>query len=141
MENKRFKFRGLKALIPVKPRTRPKRKKENVYYIEIRKIRHNKEQINKEIDKKVLKDLTESIRKYGMIQPLIVAKVEKKKRRGINVYYQLVSGQKRLISAKQAGLRVVPAMIKNPTFQPSQPKLLRRSRPLKLRRTKGNDKV
>src|SRR3989344_6885135 len=108
MNGKKIKARGLRALIPIKPKTRPKRKKESVYYIEIRKIRQSKEQLRKEIDKKVLKDLTESIRKYGVIQPLIVAKVEKKKRRGINVYYHLVSGQKRLISARQAGLRVVP---------------------------------
>lgn len=108
----KLKARGLRALIPIKPRTKPKRKKESVYYIEIRKIRQSKEQLKKEIDKKVLKDLTESIRKYGVIQPLIVAKVEKKKRRGINVYYQLVSGRKRLLAAKSAGLRVVPAIIK-----------------------------
>ncbi|OHB17028.1 MAG: hypothetical protein A2913_01970 [Parcubacteria group bacterium RIFCSPLOWO2_01_FULL_40_65] len=112
MNGKKIKARGLRALIPIKPKTRPKRKKESVYYIEIRKIRQTKEQLKKEIDKKVLKDLTESIRKYGMIQPIFVAKVEKRKKRGINVYYQLVSGQKRLISAKRAGLRVVPAMIK-----------------------------
>ena len=109
----KLKARGLRALIPIKPRTRPKRKKESVYYIEIRKIRQTKEQLKKKIDKKVLNDLTESIRKYGVIQPLIVVKVEKKKRRGINVYYQLVSGKKRLISARQAGLKVVPAVIES----------------------------
>jgi len=118
MNGKKIKARGLRALIPVKPRTKSKRKKVNVYYIEIKKIRltphlrASEGQAKKEIDKKVLKDLTESIRKYGVIQPLVVAKVEKRKRRGINVYYQLISGQKRLISAKQAGLRVVPAVIK-----------------------------
>ncbi|TSC90842.1 MAG: Uncharacterized protein G01um10142_214 [Parcubacteria group bacterium Gr01-1014_2] len=105
-------------MILIKPKTKPKRKKESVYYIEIRKIRltphlHASEgQAKKEIDKKVLKDLTESIRKYGVIQPLVVAKVEKRKRRGINVYYQLVSGEKRLLAAKSAGLRVVPAVIR-----------------------------
>lgn len=109
---KKIKARGLRALIPIKPRTKPKRKKENVYYIEIKKIRPAPDQVKKEIDKKVLKDLTESIRKYGVIQPLTVAKVEKKKRSGINVYYQLVSGRKRLLAAKSAGLRVVPAIIR-----------------------------
>lgn len=99
-------------MIPVKPRTKPKRKKENIYYIEIKKIRQTKEQLKKEIDKKVLKELTESIKKFGVIQPLTVAKVEKKKRGGIDVYYQLISGQKRLLAAKSAGLRVVPAVIK-----------------------------
>ena len=105
--------RGLNALIPIKPRTKTRRKKENVYYIEIKKIRQTPEQIKKEIDKKVLKDLTESIRRYGVIQPLAVAKVEKRKKQGINVYYKLLEGQKRLSAAKEAGLRVVPAKIKN----------------------------
>ncbi len=112
MNGKKLKAKGLYALIPIKPKAKPKRKKENVYYIEIRKIRQTKEQLKKEIDKKVLKDLTESIRKYGVIQPLFVAKVEKRKRGGINVYYRLVSGQKRLFAAKLAGLAVVPAVIK-----------------------------
>ena len=124
---KNLKAKGLHALIPVKPKTKPKRKKENVFYIEVRKIKQTKEQFKKEIDKKVLKDLAESIRKYGVIQPLTVAKIEKRRNHGINVYYELVSGQKRLLAAKSAGLRVVPAIIKNP---PS----------LKLRRTR-NDKV
>jgi ParB family transcriptional regulator, chromosome partitioning protein len=112
MNDKKIRVRGLRALIPVKPRTKPKRKKENVYYVEIKKIRQTGDQIKKEIDKKVLKELTESIKKFGVIQPLTVSKVEKRKRGGINVYYELVSGQKRLLAAKQAGLRVVPAVIK-----------------------------
>lgn len=138
---KKLKAKGLNALIPIKSKTRPKRKKENVFYVEIRKIRQTPGQIKKEINKKVLKELTESVRKYGVIQPLTVAKIEKRRNRGINVYYELVSGQKRLFAAKSAGLAVVPAVIKSPPFQPSQPKLLRRSRPSKLQKSKGNDKV
>ncbi len=110
---KKIKARGLQALIPIKPRTKPKRKKENVYYVEIKKIRQTPEQLKKEIDKKVLKDLIESIRKYGVIQPLTVEKVEKRKKQGINVYYKLLEGRKRLLAAKEADLRVVPARIKN----------------------------
>ncbi len=125
---KDLKAKGLHALIPIKPKFKPKRKKENVFYIEIRKIRQAPEMLKKEINKKVLKELTESVRKYGVIQPLTVSKVEKKKKGGINVYYNLLNGQKRLLAAKSAGLRVVPAVIRNP---PSG----------KLRRTKRNDKV
>lgn len=100
-------------MIPIKPRTKSKRKKENVYYIEIKKIKSAPEQFKNEIDKKVLKELIESIRKYGVIQPLTVIKVEKKKKQGINVYYNLLEGRKRLLAAKEAGLRVVPAKIKD----------------------------
>ena len=124
---KNLKAKGLYALIPVKPKSKPKRKKENVFYVEIRKIKQTKEQFKEEIDKKVIKDLIESVRKYGVIQPLTVAKIEKRRNQGINVYYELVSGQKRLLAAKSAGLRVVPAIIKN-------------SSSLKLRMTR-NDKV
>lgn len=109
---KNLKAKGLHALIPVKPKFKPKRKKENVFYVEIRKIRQTPEMLKKEINKKTLKELTESIRKYGVIQPLTVAKIEKKKQSGVNVYYELISGQKRLLAAKSAGLRVVPATIK-----------------------------
>jgi len=99
-------------LIPVRPKTRTKRKKENVYYVEIKKIRQTPEQVKKEIDRRTIKDLIDSVKKYGVIQPLILVKIEKKKKGGINVYYQLVSGQKRLLAAKQVGLKVVPAVIK-----------------------------
>ena len=119
--------KGLNALIPIKLRTKSKREKENVYYVEIRKIRQTAGQAKKEVDKKILKDLTDSIRKYGVIQPLVLVKIEKKKKQGINVYYKLLEGRKRLLAAKEAGLRVVPAKI-NPLS-------------LKLQRTKRNDKV
>lgn len=108
----KLKAEGLKALIPIKSRTKPKKKKENVYYVEIRKIRQTSKQFKNKIDKKILKELIESIKKYGVVQPLEVAKVEKKKKKGINVYYRLISGQKRLLAAKTVGLRVVPAKIK-----------------------------
>ena len=128
MGNKKIKARGLRALIPVKARAKSKRKKISVFYIEIKKIRQTPEMLKKQIDKKTLKELTGSIREYGVLQPLIVAKVEKRKKGGgLNVYYRLVAGQRRLLAAREAGLRVVPAVINPPS--------------LKLRRTKRNDKV
>lgn len=108
----KIRARGLRALIPIKSRVMPRRKKESVFYVEIRKIKQTQEQIKKEIDKKILDDLTESVKRYGVIQPVVLAKVEKRRNRGINVYYKLVSGQKRLMAAKSAGLRVVPAFIR-----------------------------
>ena len=108
----RERAKGLHALIPVQSKAKPKKKKESVYYVEIRKIKQTPDQLKKEINKKVLKELTDSIKKYGVVQPLELVKVERKKKKGINVYYKLISGQKRLVAAKTAGLRVVPAKIK-----------------------------
>lgn len=125
--------KGLYALIPIKSRTKSKKRKENVYYVEIKKIKLAPEQFKEEIDpvrgktplasaghaqrlgrtSNGVKELAESIRKYGVIQPLTVVKVEKRKKQGISVYYKLLEGRKRLLAAKEAGLRVVPARIKN----------------------------
>lgn len=117
---KKIKTRGLQALIPVKPKSdraksKAKRKKESIYYVEIKKIKLNQEQIarEKEIDKKATEELAKSIRKYGVIQPIALSKVERKKKRGISVFYRLLSGQKRLIAAKIAGLAVIPSVIKD----------------------------
>lgn len=111
----KLKAQGLRALIPIKPKTKPKKKKESVYYVEIRKIRLTprlRASEGQASDKKALRELTESIKKYGVVQPLELVKVERRKSKGINVYYKLISGQKRLIAAKTAGLRVVPAKIR-----------------------------
>lgn len=110
----KLKAQGLRALIPIRAKIKPKKKKESVYYVEIRKIRLTPHLRASEgqVDKKVLKELTESIKKYGVVQPLELVKVERKKKKGINVYYKLISGQKRLAAAKTAGLRVVPAKIR-----------------------------
>lgn len=117
MNVKKFKASGLNALIPIKNKKKPKKKKASVFYIEIRKIRQSPEMLKKEIDQAGLKELTDSIRKYGIVEPLTVAKVEKRKRGGgLNVYYKLVSGRKRLMAAKSAGLAVVPAVIKNEAY-------------------------
>lgn len=108
----KLKAQGLKALIPIKAKSKPKKKKESVYYVEIRKIRQTPKLFKKEVDKKVMKELIESVKKYGVVQPLELVKVERRKSKGINVYYKLVSGQKRLAAARLAGLRVVPAKIR-----------------------------
>lgn len=113
-EIKKIKARGLRALIPLNPKRKSKKRKENIYYVEIKKIRLTPHLRASEgqVDKKTLDDLIDSVKKFGVVQPLTLAKVEKKKNSGLNVYYRLVFGQKRLLAAKAAGLRVVPAVIR-----------------------------
>ena len=68
-------------------------------------IRPNPYQPRKTFDKEKLKELSESIKKHGIIQPLIVRK------KGLN--YELVAGERRLRAAKLAKLQTVPVLVRD----------------------------
>lgn len=102
---------GLQSLIPTK-NVKPVKKTENIFYVEIKKIKPNPNQPRKDFDPKGIKELANSIRKYGLLQPILVSKIEKRKPRGLTVQYQLIAGQRRLKAAKLAGLNSVPVIIK-----------------------------
>jgi len=60
-----------------------------------------------------LKDLSESIRQYGILQPLTVSRVERETPDGgLVTEYELIAGERRLRASKLAGLREVPAIIR-----------------------------
>lgn len=80
-------------------------KERNFLYIDINLIERNSDQPRKVFDKKSLDELAESIKNYGIIQPLLV------KENGDS--YIVVSGERRLRAAKIAGLEKVPAIIKD----------------------------
>lgn len=105
--------RGLESLIPASKQMKPEPNKENVFYVEINKVRANPDQPRQDFDQEGLKELSRSIRKYGVLQPLLVAKVEEESNRGLNVYYQLIAGERRLRAAKLAGLPHVPVVIRD----------------------------
>lgn len=105
--------KGLNSLIPDSKHITPEVKKDNVFYVEINKIRPNPEQPRHDFDGEGLKELSKSIRKYGVLQPLLVSKVEEENNRGVNVYYQLIAGERRLRAAKLAGLPNVPVIVRN----------------------------
>jgi ParB family transcriptional regulator, chromosome partitioning protein len=71
----------------------------------INKVEANPFQPRADFDEEALKDLTESIKEQGIIQPLTVRKM------GFD-RYQIISGERRLRSARLAGLREVPAYIR-----------------------------
>ena len=98
--------RGLQSLIPQKesnssPRgtlnfdRKSKHFKESVFNIEIDKIKPNSHQPRKEISDEKLTELADSIREHGILQPLVVTKVEKETDRGRDVEYELVAGERR----------------------------------------------
>ncbi len=93
--------------------------KEAVYLIEVEKIKPNPYQPRKRFDEESLKELADSIREYGILQPLIVSRVEKETPFGRGVEYQLIAGERRLRAAQMLGLERVPAIIR-PSFEERQ---------------------
>lgn len=105
--------KGLESLVPIKSvKIKPSEKKESIFYIDIKKIKPNPNQPRKNINQEGIKELADSIRRYGVLQPLLVSKIEKRVRSGIGVTYQLIAGHRRLLAAKKAGLATVPAIIR-----------------------------
>ena len=105
--------KGLESLIPGSKQMHPDSQKENVFYVEVNKIRPNPDQPRQDFNQEGLKELSQSIRKYGVLQPLLVAKMEEEGPRGRNVYYQLIAGERRLKASKIAGLPNVPVVIRD----------------------------
>ncbi len=109
--------KGIESLIPKKglPENEEKSRKDFIFWIETEKIKPNPFQPRKEFDEEALQSLANSIKKYGMIQPIIVNKIEKKSEKGISCEYQIVAGERRWRASKMLGLKQVPAIIKEQT--------------------------
>lgn len=86
---------------------------ESIYFIEVDKIVPNPYQPRREFDEARLKELSESIRQYGVLQPLVVSRIEEQDEHGgFRVKYELIAGERRLRASKLAGLAQVPAVIR-----------------------------
>lgn len=86
---------------------------ESIFWIEIEKIRPNPYQPRHEFNDEKIMGLAESIRQYGILQPLVVTRHEEQKEDGgISVVYELIAGERRLRASKVAGLNQVPVLIR-----------------------------
>ena len=85
--------------------TKDATEKGNIVSIEINKIVSNPYQPRKVFDQDALDELANSIKEYGVVQPIIVKKTVSG--------YELVAGERRTKAAKIAGLREIPAIIKD----------------------------
>ena len=92
-------------------------KKESIFNIEIDKIKTNPNQPRKNLSEEGLKELAESIKQHGVLQPLIVTKNEKSTERGSQVEYELIAGERRWRASQIAGLPHVPVIIKDSAAQ------------------------
>ena len=115
--------KGLGSLIPQNTEIRqPETRKENVFYIETNKIKANPEQPRRDFDEEGIKELSRSVRKYGVLQPLLVTKIETETPKGLDVSYQLIAGERRLRASQVAGLPQVPVIIRD-EFEHKQDRL------------------
>ncbi len=82
----------------------------DVKKIKITQIEPNKTQPRTDFDEEKIEELAESIREYGLIQPIVV-KLNK------NGFYTIIAGERRWRAARRAGLKEVPALIKDVSEQ------------------------
>ena len=112
--------KGLESLIPKKGRQNydnSPSKKESIFWIETSKIKENPYQPRTIFKEEEIDSLAESIKKYGVLQPLIVTKIEKDTEEGIKTEYELIAGERRLRACQRVNIDRVPVIIREPTIQ------------------------
>lgn len=109
--------KGLDSLMPNKVNSRQlnegiaadQREKEPVKQVKISLVEPNRDQPRKKFSEESLAELADSIKQYGIIQPLIVQ--DKKD------YYEIIAGERRWRAAKMAGLKEIPIIVRDITQQ------------------------
>ena len=85
---------------------------EVVQNLKIIEVEPNREQPRKNFDEEALTELSESIKKYGLIQPIVVTKKED--------YYEIIAGERRWRASKKAGLSTIPAIVREDNKRKNQ---------------------
>ncbi|MEK7614312.1 MAG: ParB/RepB/Spo0J family partition protein [Patescibacteria group bacterium] len=86
---------------------------DSIFWVEVDKIKPNPYQPRRDFDEARLRDLADSIRQYGVLQPLVVTRKEiEKEDGGLAVEYELIAGERRLRASKMANLFQVPVLIR-----------------------------
>lgn len=107
---------GIDALIPKKTPVKSKNVSKNTsdkdtdnksgeIMVKMSMIEPNKEQPRRYFNEDALQELSDSIKQFGVIQPLILQKRNK--------YYEIIAGERRWRAAKMAGLKEIPAIVKD----------------------------
>ena len=94
--------KGLDLLIPG---AAEEKEEKDVVLLKTSMIEPNKDQPRKTFDEEKIAELAESIKQYGIIQPIIVSKKDD--------YYQIIAGERRWRAAKKAGIKEVPVVVKD----------------------------
>src|SRR5574344_1061678 len=97
--------KGLDALFGPAPEEEQLQENDILKNLPVNEVEPNKEQPRKNINQKSLEELAKSIKEYGLIQPIVVSK-----RDG---YYSIIAGERRWRASKIAGLKEIPAIIRD----------------------------
>jgi len=85
----------------------------SIFWVDTDKIKPNPYQPRREFDEAHLSDLAQSIKQYGVLQPLTVSRIEVEKAGGgLTTEYELIAGERRLRASKLAGVSQVPVIIR-----------------------------
>ena len=122
MALKRGLGKGLDSLIPtnvmmesevkhatVSTASSPEEEKDGTLMVKLSKVEPNREQPRKNFDEDSLQELAESLKQFGMLQPILV------QNRGD--YYEIIAGERRWRAAKIAGLKEVQVLVRELTDQ------------------------
>jgi ParB family transcriptional regulator, chromosome partitioning protein len=84
-----------------------------IFWIDIDKVVPNPYQPRREFEENSMRELADSIKQYGILQPLVVSRFELDKEDGsMEVIYELIAGERRLRASKLIGLTQVPCVIR-----------------------------
>ena len=104
--------KGLDSLIPASVTGNSNEKKEQMpaeTVVKIAKVEPNRDQPRKNFDEDALQELADSIKQFGLLQPILV--------QDRKTYYEIIAGERRWRAAKLAGLKEVPVIIRDYTDQ------------------------
>ena len=104
--------KGLDTLIPMEIDSEKKNTKKAEApdsFVDINLVEPNREQPRKNFDEDALQELAESIKQYGLLQPILV--------QDRKTYYEIIAGERRWRASKIAGLKKVPVIIRHYTEQ------------------------
>ena len=96
--------KGLDALFGPTPEEEQVKEDDVLKNLKITEVEPNREQPRKNFNQEALEELADSIREYGLIQPIIVSEKEG--------YYSIIAGERRWRACKLAGLEEIPAIVR-----------------------------
>ncbi len=96
--------KGLDALFGPVPEEEQVQENDTLKNLKITEVEPNRDQPRKRFDQEALEELAQSIKEYGLIQPIVVSKKDG--------YYSIVAGERRWRASKIAGLTEIPAIIR-----------------------------
>ena len=96
--------KGLDALFGPVPEEEQVKENDTLKNLKITEVEPNRDQPRKRFDQEALEELAQSIKEYGLIQPIVVSKKDG--------YYSIVAGERRWRASKIAGLSEIPAIIR-----------------------------